>query len=177
MILNCDFCNEIYKSNPILLTCFWTICEEHLKNGELLKCRFCNQKHEYEPNKNVNIKVLTLLNKEKQTQEIIKLEQSVEELKTVFNDPEYYIDNYFREMIDKMQQRKEEILESIKEYFEDEIDKIEERKATLIQRLKQDEEFIRNMKKMSPNEILNDLNHLKNEKTNDNTKGKNEIDK
>jgi hypothetical protein len=172
MILNCDFCFKEFETNPIILPCGWTVCEQHLKNRELLKCRFCIQKHEYEPNKHVNMKVLTLLNKEKQARKLKELEQSVEEFKTVFNDPEYYIDNIFRELIDKMQQRKEETLESIKNYFENEIDKIEERKASLLQRLKQDEEFIRNMKKLSPNEILNGLNQLKKEKTNQNTEGK-----
>ncbi len=65
MILNCDFCFEEFETNPmIILPCGSTVCEQHLKNRELLKCRFCNQKHEYEPNKHVNImKVLTLFHK------------------------------------------------------------------------------------------------------------------
>jgi hypothetical protein len=62
---------------------------------------------------------LILLKKEKQT-------------KTVSNDPEYYIDTYFRELIDEMQLRKEEALESIKNYFENVIEKIQQRKADLL---------------------------------------------
>ena len=51
------------------------------------------------------------------------------------------------------------------------------KREKLLRRLKQDEEFIRNMKKMNPNEISHELNRIKNEKTNENTKGKNKIDK
>jgi hypothetical protein len=38
------------------------------------------------------------------------LEQKLEELKTVFNDPEDYNDNNFEKLIDEMQLRKEETL-------------------------------------------------------------------
>ena len=172
MNLNCVFCNEEYKSNPIVLPCGWTICEDHLKNGEISNCRFCKKQHKYEPNKHLNIKVLTLLKRKKQAKEINELEKSVEELKTALNDPEYYIDNYFRKLIDEMQLRKEEILESIKKYFEDKIDKIEERKASLIQRLKQNEEMASNLKKIDPEKMKIELKQIE-FKQNDNTEGKN----
>ncbi len=42
------------------------------------------------------------------------------------------------------------------------------KREKLLRRLKQDEEFIKNMKKMNPNEISHELNRIKNEKTNEN---------
>jgi hypothetical protein len=101
------------------------------------------------------------LKREKQAKEMIELKQKLDELKTALNDPEYFIDNYLRKLIDVMQLRKEKTLESIKNYFEDEIDKIEERKASLFQRLKQNEELTSNLKKIDPEKMKIELKQIK----------------
>ncbi len=58
---------ECFLSNDSndYLPCDWAICEDHLKNGEISNCRFCKKQHKYEPNQHINIKVLTLLKREK----------------------------------------------------------------------------------------------------------------
>lgn len=73
--LKCNFCNKIFKSEPMHLPCGWTVCSEHL-NIQLMDCVVCKN-HKINLNdchiaRNIEISLLEL--KLKENLENLKIE-------------------------------------------------------------------------------------------------------
>jgi hypothetical protein len=127
----CLICSKIYK-NPFLLPCGDTICEEHLKEPEVLKnnsikCKLCEEVFEVKNNEMIrpNKALQKLIQKElfltasekvekkgleKSLKKFSKLNEQLQESKNIFELDCY---NHFQEIRRKIEVQREELKDQI----------------------------------------------------------------
>jgi hypothetical protein len=146
-LLNCEYCKKRYDSDPIFLPCGWTACESHLLGDEFTSCKFCFKHHKYDNSTqnsySINRQVLVLvLNQEKQMYYIKKLEKTIVDSKLAKKSPDMYVYDRLTDLINDLQLRKEQTIESIKLYYEKEIDKYEKMRQEHVKTISQNEALL-----------------------------------
>jgi len=154
--LTCSYCMKIYRK-PVILPCNDCLCEEHLKDKDVLKvksiqCKTCNQEfsldeNEFKPNKIVQSlieKEMHLTEAEKAIKKLsenffnegLRLNEELENNKRMFSLKCF---EYFQEIRRKIDLQRDQL--------KDEIDKIA---LSMIDQTKEFEVFF--MKRLEPNE-------------------------
>jgi len=123
--LICRFknCNKFFK-DPILLPCYESICNNHLKDikEDKFNCVFCKKDHQIPENGFLLQKSLIdilnlnfhLTDQGKEAKKVLKeLEKCIEDIEMINNDPENYIFEYFLNIRNKIDLERERLKLSI----------------------------------------------------------------
>jgi hypothetical protein len=133
-IIKCPLCSNSY-SNPITLPCGDTICFEHLEDHSYTKdrkfmCDICNKFHTlpdegFPKNKAIEKMLKIRLDKLDRGESYKNAKASFEKFNSKFksyeeinNDPDNYINDYFSNMINDIDLRREEIKLEIDNYYD-----------------------------------------------------------
>lgn len=131
--LICCMCQKYFSSKPITLPCGWAVCESHVISNECrLNCMVCEEAHEINLgnciySKNLGIKYLKYISQKNETYLIDQLDD-FEKLK---NDPYNYVYQYFESLINKIDQHREAVINSVNDYFFRIIDDIKQTRDNL----------------------------------------------
>lgn len=130
-VLICPLCKERYKSAPIVLPCGWTICEIHLQNFDFNNCPSCKSTHPAQANSKfpVNKSVEIQLKLIELVENFSRTKERFDNFKLAYNDPGVFVDDFFNQLVEKVNKRRGEVVESVNRYFESMIVKINEAKA------------------------------------------------
>ena len=149
-LFSCKVCQKLIHE-PIFLPCGETVCRSHSEETTKGNCRFCNETHlipktGFPLNRMVQTmlenKLHTLnINSDKFTeskQKVEDLNRRFREMDTLINEPEYFIDEYFRELTRQVDLRRERLFESIGQHSDLLIGQIEEWKSGLVEKAKKE---------------------------------------
>ena len=140
LLFNCQLCHKVLEY-PVSLPCGETVCRAHTEQLSQAKCIFCSEIHKapknrFPANKIVQNQLEMKVNKINQNfsqfndyQKIIEdLNKKLKETESIRQDPEYFIDEYFGELIRQVDLRRETLIEDIHQYSSGLIQKIEKLK-------------------------------------------------
>jgi hypothetical protein len=126
MNLNCQYCSKQFDSDPILIPCGWAICSNHIKRNEFENCMYCGEVHLDNVKYSIIKQIQVQLEQKRQRERIVKIIEKLESLKPIKNDPYSHIYNSFDIIINQIDLRKEEFIESAKNYFDNNVNKLKE---------------------------------------------------
>ena len=151
MDFRCQICLLNFQSSPIVLTCGWTVCDTHLKSDELTKCALCKKNHRIGDGKinPINKSVEIQLNKLELMESYVKISRRIIDLKQALRDPYDYIYQYFEKLIYKIDLRREETIESVKDHFNSIIERLIEERDRLKANLQDETKFCLKNKDLS----------------------------
>ena len=152
-ILTCNLC-ECFFESAIILPCFETMCLKHveeLKSGygglnEEIKCHFCGEQHQIPRNGFANNKQVTgmiqleyhkiELSKSSLANDLCKkIDEIIAKYENLNKEPENYIQDYFQELINQIDLRREEIKLDIDEWHEERLEEIQKYKTECLEKL------------------------------------------
>ena len=165
----CTYCNSVFES-PVLLPCSETMCEKHVDEMKLkdsakeeIRCHFCNEFHEIPKNG---------FSKDKRTAKLIELEfhlidfggshstatslckdlsENIQKYESLTKEPEHFIDEYFKKLINEIDIRREETKLAIDKWHEDRLKEIQSYKDEYLTKfcnnLPQENQMIEEFKK------------------------------
>ena len=126
----CQYCKQVYKS-PVILTCSNTICKQHVadllieKQGNKIKCYFCQKEHEIPENgfiaeRHIEQLIGHSLDKlnfgethQKALHSCEKFRKSLQNLDNLKNRPHAYLDRYFTNLKNRIDERRVTLKASI----------------------------------------------------------------
>ncbi len=147
-LFNCQLCLTEIK-DPVFLPCGETVCKLHTQKMILDKCFFCQENHRAPQNgfpcnkfvknqlekKMKNIKLnFTQFNDYKKILE--SLNKKLKEFETVYDDPVYYINEYFGELTRNVDMRQGKLIQDIQKYADYLIQNIEKLKQECLVKAK-----------------------------------------
>ncbi|CAF0889384.1 unnamed protein product [Brachionus calyciflorus] len=118
--LKCAFCHKIFTSEPITLSpCGWVVCSHHTSIATHFVCPICPAKHNISMNnclktKNIEIKYL----KYKLADSLEKLDAKIEDINQIKKDPDHYINDFFGELINKIDIQRERVKLLVDNHFD-----------------------------------------------------------
>ncbi len=139
---NCQKCQKVIHE-PVCLPCGETVCRSHSEDICSRKCPFCLKTHQppeggFPP----NLIVQNMLMNKRSFVESKKLLEDLNmqfiEIETFRNDPEYYIDEYCRELTRQVDLRREQLFDTIRQYSNLLVLQINEWKRGLLTRAKEE---------------------------------------
>lgn len=148
----CKWCNN-KLSNPIFLPCGQTVCGKHQDEIKNSICDLCNQEHKlgknesFPENKLVEQFLNSGIDKLGFGESFVEAKRIVNELKNVIteyentlNNPSNVISIYFKSVKNKIDLKREELIEKINESCEMMIKHVENREKFYIEKIKKKEE-------------------------------------
>ena len=143
VMVTCNFCNCIFE-DPVFLPCSKSICFKHVEeiksrynNSEQITCFFCSELHQIPRTgfpKNIDVAKLIEhdyhridygLTHKSATQLCETLEMNIYDYETLWKEPETYINDYFRKLINQIDLRREECKLSIEKCHEQRLEEIQ----------------------------------------------------
>lgn len=136
-LLTCELCKTQYE-DPLILPCYNTVCSKHVyieTNGSKFKCSFCDKEHDSLNEKYpIDIKINKLLkissnyisknyiyfgeNNAGARDMHEKLSDLMNKAKILVDDPEYFINEHFNELRNKIDLTKEQYVKMIEDNCE-----------------------------------------------------------
>ena len=149
-LFRCQICNKVLQE-PIVLPCGETVCRSHSLDINSLNCFSCRKSHPMPQNgypfnqivqSLLENKFHTLnLNSDKFKESKLKIDElnkRFREIELIQNDPEFYIDEYFIELIREIDLRREVLIESIQKESNKVIDSVNQWKSELVEKAKKE---------------------------------------
>jgi hypothetical protein len=116
--LICPICVDKYKLPALVLPCGLTICERHLKHSELAVCPGCKANHNSETRLPVNKSIEKQLKLSDANKHLSRVLNKFEEFKAAQTSPDAYVDDFFNNLDHKIEDRQNEVIQSLNTYFE-----------------------------------------------------------
>jgi len=137
-LITCKICKQVLEE-PVSLPCQKTICSKHLLNetdvNSIYECFFCNKSHQIDrkeltvheeiqklidkKNKFVNKDFIDFGVNNRLARDSCEILQSIlDEAKLLSNDPAYFVHEFFSDLKNEIDQKKEEYVEKIEEKYE-----------------------------------------------------------
>lgn len=153
-IVTCKYCNKILVK-PIELPCLNSICEQDLvlpENSKSFLCLICNEEHEIpkeglKPNQLIEPRIIKCLEKyfenpkyKTSLETLVRLNDSVESFETLQKTKEVFINEYFADVIRKIDLRKERLINQINEFPNQLIHNVENKRDECLNKLKKQSE-------------------------------------
>ena len=147
----------MFFEHPVILPCGESLCQKHLEEvNQIFTCYFCNEEHQiredgYKINKTINMLMNIFLEIDPLRKEVYatfdKLNKLIGDYEKI--DPESYIFDNLREVINKVDLHREELIKEINEKYDE-----------IIKRLKEKEQMCklnaRKLEKMNLEELKTD---------------------
>jgi hypothetical protein len=120
-------CSKFYQSTPVVLPCGWTVCDTHVKNGELIfGCKYCKKSHEKDGAYTVNMQMNMKFNEKKMWQNLERLARELADFKSIQNDPYNYAYDFFSNIKNQIHLGEQEAIQAVQNHFDLMLTKIDE---------------------------------------------------
>ncbi|CAF0978619.1 unnamed protein product [Brachionus calyciflorus] len=140
--LKCSYCQEIFKTLPTTLSpCGWVICSHHINFAEIF-CPICPDNHivlrkNCLTTKNIEIKYLKYNVKDS----LEKLDVKLEDMNQIKKDPEHYVNEFFGELINKIDIQRERVKLLVDNHFDEILKKAKASQSECQNRVKSNKNF------------------------------------
>lgn len=128
-LITCGYCKSFFKSPVLLKCCSEKVCKQHIldfkiNNTKMMKCAFCGKEKHHDENYFTIDKSLSefigldsikslIENYKKASEKFEKLNTNLKAYNNLKENPEQFVENYFNQIIDKVEQAKKHLINKV----------------------------------------------------------------